>query len=89
MNIQNVITRINDNGRIVIPAGIRNQMGLKAGDAVLMTLQDGVLRIEPHTARIRRIQDEFKPFAGGAPASEKLIADRQEEATGEMEEWLG
>ena len=38
-------------------------MGLKPGDVVVMSLEDGVLRIESHLARIRRIQEEFKKFA--------------------------
>lgn len=83
-------SRLNDNGRIVIPAKIRKSMGLKAGDVVVMSLEDGVLRIESHLARIRRIQEEFKKFATpGTLASDELIADRREEARREMEEALG
>jgi AbrB family looped-hinge helix DNA binding protein len=84
-------TRVNENGRIVIPAKIRAQMDLKPGDSVLMKLEeDGVLRIESHQARIRRIQEEFRKFAQpGTLASDELIADRREEARRETEEWLG
>lgn len=86
----NVTTRINDNGRIVIPAGVRKSMGLKPGDVVVMTLENGILRIEPHEAKIRRIQEDFRRFAKpGILASDELIADRREEARQEMEDWLG
>ena len=78
---QSVTSRVNDNGRIVIPANIRKSMGLKPGDVVVMSLEDGVLRIESQLARIRRIQEEFKKFATpGTLASDELIADRREEA---------
>ena len=88
--LRNVKSRVNDNGRIVIPARIRKSMGLKPGDVVLMSLEDGVLRIESQLARVRRIQEEFRKFATpGALASEELIAERREEARREMEEWLG
>jgi AbrB family looped-hinge helix DNA binding protein len=84
------MARLNDNGRIVIPAEIRQKMELKPGDTVVMTLEDDVLRIESHRARIRRIQEEFKRFAKpGVLMSDELIADRREEARREMEEWLG
>lgn len=85
------LARINENGRIVIPAEMRTRMALKAGDAVLMKLEsDGILRIESHRARIRRIQEEFRKFATPGPlASDELIAERREEARREMEEWLG
>lgn len=83
--------RINENGRIVIPAEIRQKLGLKPGDTVLMKLdEDGVLRIESHMARIRRIQDELKRYIKpGVLMSDELIAERREEARREMEEWLG
>ncbi len=80
---------MNDNGRIVIPANIRKSMGLRPGDVVVMSLEDGVLRIESHLSRIRRIQEEFKKFATpGTLASDELIAERREEARREMEESL-
>jgi hypothetical protein len=65
-------------------------MGLRPGDVVIMSLEDGVLRIESQLAGIRRIQQEFRKFATpGSLASDELIADRREEARREMEEWLG
>lgn len=83
--------KINENGRIVIPMAIRQQLGLKPGESVIMEIDDGVLHIESHQAHIRRIQQEFSKPAdpGQVLASEKLIEDRQEEVTREMEEWLG
>jgi hypothetical protein len=65
-------------------------MGLKAGDAVVMEVEDGVLRIEPHRARIRRIQESLgRLIPPGRCLSDELIADRREEARREMEEGLG
>jgi AbrB family looped-hinge helix DNA binding protein len=84
-------TRINGNGRIVIPAEMRAKMNLKPGDSVLMTLgDDGVLRLESHMARIRKIQEDLRPYGKpGVLMSDELIAERREEARREMEEWLG
>jgi AbrB family looped-hinge helix DNA binding protein len=86
---RSVSSKINQNGRIVIPAAIRRQMGLKAGDTVLMDVEDGVLRMETHLARIRRIQEEFKKIIppGGMLMSDELIAERREEARREEEEF--
>jgi len=82
--------KINQNGRIVIPAAIRKEMGLKAGESLLMEVEDGVLRIESHRARIRRIQEEFRKYVPIKPGemlmSDQLIAERREEARREMEE---
>jgi AbrB family looped-hinge helix DNA binding protein len=92
--LENVISKINDNGRIVIPAAIRQRMGLKPGDAVVLTLgNDGVLRVESQLAKIRQVQAEFRRFTEtGVLASDELIAERRQQARREereMEEWLG
>jgi AbrB family looped-hinge helix DNA binding protein len=90
MKIVGIQARINENGRIVVPAVIRKGMGLKLGDRVVMSLEDGVLRIEPHRARVRRIQDEFKKIAKPeTPASSDMVPERREESQTEKEEWLG
>jgi AbrB family looped-hinge helix DNA binding protein len=84
--------KLNENGRIVIPVAVREQMGLKPGDALVMEIDsDGILRIESHHAHIRRIQQEFTQPAEPerTPASQQLVEDREEEATHQMEEWLG
>jgi AbrB family looped-hinge helix DNA binding protein len=82
----NAKARINEQGRIVIPAEIRREMDLKPGETVLMDLEDGVLKIESHRARIRRIQEEFKQYARpGVLASDELIAERRREAQLEQE----
>lgn len=83
-------SRMNEQGRIVIPAEIRREMNIKPGETLLMAFADGVLTIESHRARIRRIQEEFKKYARpGVLASDELIAQRREEARREMEEALG
>jgi len=82
--------RVNENGRILIPVAIREQMGVKAGDSLILTLEDGVLRVESYRAIIRKIQEDFKPFRkSGVLASDELIAERREEARRELEEGLG
>jgi AbrB family looped-hinge helix DNA binding protein len=90
MKTEGIQARINENGRIVIPAVIRKAMGLKLGDCVVMSLEDGILRIEPQKARARRVQQRLsKLIPGDRVLSDELIAERREEARRETEEWLG
>jgi AbrB family looped-hinge helix DNA binding protein len=88
-SVQNVIsakTRLNDNGRIVIPAAIRREMGFAPGDTLLMDVEDGVLRIESYPARIARIQREIAQcIPPGVSLADELIAERREEARREQE----
>jgi AbrB family looped-hinge helix DNA binding protein len=84
---RSVCSKVNQNGRIVIPAALRKQMGIETGETVLMDVEDGVLRIESHALRIRRIQESLKQYIQpGRLLSDELIADRRAEARREAEE---
>lgn len=79
--------RISSNGRIVIPAAIRDAAGIKPGDPILLDVEDGVLRIESYPSRIARIQREFAQYLPpGVSLADELIAERREEARREQEE---
>jgi AbrB family looped-hinge helix DNA binding protein len=89
-NVLHGKSRMSENGRIVIPAQIREAMGIAAGESVLMKVEDGVLSIESHRRRILRIQEEFRKYLPIKPGemliSDQLIAERREEARRETEE---
>jgi AbrB family looped-hinge helix DNA binding protein len=90
INQRDVRSRLNENGRIVIPAEIRSRMGIKPGDTLILTLEGDVLKIESQLARIRRIQESMRALIpGDRLLSDELIAERREEARREMEEGLG
>jgi AbrB family looped-hinge helix DNA binding protein len=81
-------TKINENGRILIPAAMREQMNLKPGDSVVLTLENGILRVESYLAIIRKIQEDFKQFRKpGVSVVDEFIAEKREEARREMEEY--
>lgn len=65
-------------------------MGLNPGDTVVMTLEDGVLKIESQQARVRHVQESLsKLIPAGRRLSEELVETRKREVRQEMEEWLG
>ena len=87
---KNVTSKLNDNGRIVIPAEIRQKMGLRPGDILLLHVEDNVLIVESQQSRIRRVQESLRRLIpSDRVLSDELVADRREEARNEMEEWLG
>jgi AbrB family looped-hinge helix DNA binding protein len=80
--------KLNPNGRIVIPAAIREELGLHPGETLLLDVEDGVLRIESYPARIRRIQREFAHLVPpGRSVVDEFIAERHEEAKLELEDF--
>ena len=73
--------RVNENGRVVIPASYRKALGIKAGDEVILRMEDDELRITTMKRRLerarRRIREYVKP---GVSLADELIAERREAA---------
>ena len=85
--LSRVRSRINANGRVVIPSEMRQQMGLHPGDSVVMSVCDGVLTMESVEARVRRVQQSLaRHIDPNRCLSDELIAERREEARKEAAE---
>jgi AbrB family looped-hinge helix DNA binding protein len=73
--------RINENGRIVIPASFRKALGINAGDEVVLRLDDDELRITTIKQRIERAQRHARKYLKpGTSLVDELIAERREAA---------
>ena len=51
-------TRVDENGRVVIPASFRKALGIKTGDEVVLRIEDDELRIitlKRHLERAQRL----------------------------------
>ena len=77
-------TRVSQNGRIVIPASFRKTLGIKAGDEVLLRLQDHELRITTQQRRIQQAQRRARRYVKpGTSVVDELLAERREAARNE------
>jgi AbrB family looped-hinge helix DNA binding protein len=75
---------VGDKGRIVIPAAIREAMGLEAGEEVDMYIENHELHLSTRWNRIARAQERAKKFfAPGLSLADELIAERRAEALAE------
>jgi AbrB family looped-hinge helix DNA binding protein len=75
------------NGRIVIPVAIREELGFKPGETLVMEVHEGKLWVESFDARLAQIQDELlRIFGPERSLSDELIAERRAEARREQEE---
>lgn len=75
--------KMSEGGRVVIPAEIRQALGLKEGDPVLFELRDGEAVITSRRARIQRAQAMFQrwwPREEGRSLVDEFIAERRQEA---------
>ena len=76
--------RINENGRVVIPASFRKRLGIRVGDEVVLRIQDDELRITTLKRSIERAQRLVrKHVKPGTSLVDELIAERREAARDE------
>jgi AbrB family looped-hinge helix DNA binding protein len=75
------LARINENGRVVIPASFRRALGLQAGDAVVLRIENNEIRITTLRQRLQRAQQIVrKHVSRKVSLVDELIAERREAA---------
>jgi len=73
--------RVNENGRVVIPAAFRRRLGIKAGDEIVLRIHGDELRITTLKNNIERAQRLVrKHVKRGTSLVDELIAERREAA---------
>ena len=70
--------RVNENGRVVIPAAFRKALGINIGDEVVLRMEDDELRITTLKRRVERAQRLVrKHVKRGTSLVDELIAERR------------
>lgn len=73
--------QVGEKGRLVIPAAIRDALGIEPGTAVDLRVVDHELCISTLQSRIRRAQERAARYVKpGTLVSEELSAERREAA---------
>ena len=73
--------KVNENGRVVIPASFRKALGINVGDEVVLRIEDDELRITTMKRRIERAQRRARQYLKpGVSLVDELIAERREAA---------
>lgn len=73
--------RVGEKGRLVIPAAMREAMGMKDGDVLDLTVVGGEPRIATMRERLRRAQENVRKFVpAGVSLADGLSAERREAA---------
>lgn len=74
-------TKIREGGRLVIPAAYRKALGIKPGDEVFLTLEDGEIRVISTRQAVTQAQTLVRHYIPkNRNLSEELIEERREEA---------
>lgn len=76
--------KVGPGGRVVIPAALRDRLGVKEGDALMATLENGELRIVSLVESVRRAQAVVQAkVPAGRSLVEELLQDRRQEVEAE------
>jgi AbrB family looped-hinge helix DNA binding protein len=78
---QPVRIRVSEKGRVVIPASIRQALGIRTGDELEARVENNEMRISTLSNRIREARRFVRKFvAADRLLSEELIAERRDAA---------
>ena len=73
-----LILTVSANGRVVIPARIRTELGLRPGEKLVVRICDGALVLEPISAAIKRAQALIRRCAALSPSPvDELLSERR------------
>jgi AbrB family looped-hinge helix DNA binding protein len=76
--------RVNQNGRVIIPAAFRKALGIAVGDEIVLRIQDDELRITTQQRRIQRARRRARQYVKpGISLVNELLAERREAAKNE------
>lgn len=71
-------------GRLIVPAALRRELGLMSGERLLVLVQDGALILEPRHTVERRLRERFRHIDPGVSLADALIEERRSEAAREQ-----
>ena len=76
--------RVDSAGRIVVPAGFRKALGIGAGEELLISMDDGYVRLQTIDAALERVRAIARgKRRGDASVVDEFIAERRAEAATE------
>ena len=71
-------------GRTVIPAALREQLGIKDGDQLLWEIRDGELVVTTRIAQLRRVQALIRHYVPESVSlADELVSERDFEQRAE------
>jgi AbrB family looped-hinge helix DNA binding protein len=81
-----ILAKVSSKGQLVIPAAIRQQLGIRPGTRVTVRIDGGQMILDPQSieAKLRRIKAIRGYTAGGPSGTDILLEDRRLEREREL-----
>lgn len=72
---------LQENGRMILPSDLRQTLGLKKGDKVILDTHDDRIELTTPRRERKRAQEMFRKFVPpGQDLADQIIAERRQEA---------
>ena len=86
--MEQIFTTVSSKGQLVIPAAIREQLGIVPGTRVAVRVEGTQVILQPDTlaAKLQRIKEMRGCTAGGPSMTDALLEDRRRERERELTE---
>lgn len=79
--------RVDSAGRVVIPAEVRQSLGISPGEDLILSEDDHGIHLQTFMQAVTAVQDAFAPYrVPGVSVVDELIRDREEESRQEYGE---
>ncbi|HLH20803.1 MAG TPA: AbrB/MazE/SpoVT family DNA-binding domain-containing protein [Bryobacteraceae bacterium] len=83
-DVKTYALRLEQSGRILLPAELRKKLGLTPGEDVILNVDDdGVTLAGSRLAVVRQIQERLRPYLQGSSVVDELLAERRAEGKAE------
>ena len=70
--------KLGEGGRVVIPAAMRVEMGVKPGDTLIANIEDGALKLVSRRTALRQVQDRAAKYKKpGENVVEAFLSERR------------
>ena len=83
---EQVEVRVGPQGRIVIPARMRERLGIGAGERLVAQVEEGRVVLEKRDNVLRRVRGRFAGVPEATSLVDELISERREEALRDLQE---
>lgn len=77
---KSIEVRLGRQGRIVIPASLRQSLKLEAGDKLIAREEEGRIVLEKQSTIKRRLKNRFTKISNNRSLADELIIERREAA---------
>ncbi|MFP3941332.1 MAG: AbrB/MazE/SpoVT family DNA-binding domain-containing protein [Thermoanaerobaculia bacterium] len=81
--------RLGRQGRLVLPAEVRQRLGLEDGQVLLLQEEEGRIVLETRAGALMRLREPFASIPAEVSLADELIAERRREAAAESREEEG